>query len=70
FLFIFVLIFISFSGSKTKAALSASNKPPTLTIKEEPGVTTRKRGSDSEASNVPKKLKAVETVVISIDDDS
>ncbi|MCI63032.1 hypothetical protein A2U01_0084289, partial [Trifolium medium] len=24
-------------GSKTKAASSASNKPPTLTIKEEPG---------------------------------
>ncbi|MCI55507.1 hypothetical protein A2U01_0076758, partial [Trifolium medium] len=50
-----------FSGSKTKAALSASNKPPTLTIKKEPGATTRKRGSDSKASNAPKKLKAVDT---------
>ncbi|MCI71732.1 hypothetical protein A2U01_0092995, partial [Trifolium medium] len=26
--------------SKTKAASSASNKPPTLTVKEEPGVCT------------------------------
>ncbi|MCI74505.1 hypothetical protein A2U01_0095769, partial [Trifolium medium] len=47
----------------------ASNKPQTLTIKKEPGATTRKRGSDSEASNAPKKLKAADTVVISIDDE-
>ncbi|MCI63153.1 hypothetical protein A2U01_0084410, partial [Trifolium medium] len=53
------------SGSKAKAASSASNKPPTLTIKEEPG-----RGSDSEASNAPKKLEAIDTVVIPSDDEA
>ncbi|MCI80262.1 hypothetical protein A2U01_0101533, partial [Trifolium medium] len=47
---------------------SASNQPPILTVKQEPGVTTRKRGSDTEVGNAPKKLKAVETVVL--DDDS
>ncbi|MCI31558.1 hypothetical protein A2U01_0052770, partial [Trifolium medium] len=59
----------SFSGSKSKVASNTSSKPSHLKVKEEPGVTTRKRANASDAGNASKKPKKEDAVVISSDDE-
>ncbi|MCI59255.1 hypothetical protein A2U01_0080510, partial [Trifolium medium] len=42
---------------------------PLLKVKEEPGVTTRKRANASDASNASKKTKKEEAIPLSSDDE-
>ncbi|MCI12488.1 hypothetical protein A2U01_0033593, partial [Trifolium medium] len=60
---------LSSRGSKSKVASNTSSRPPLLKVKEEPGVTTRKRANTSDASNASKKPKKEDADAISNDDE-
>ncbi|MCI25088.1 hypothetical protein A2U01_0046276, partial [Trifolium medium] len=69
FFALYLFCVFSFSGSKSKVASNTSSRPPLLKVKEEPGVTTRKRANTSDASNASKKPKKEDTIAISSDDE-